>query len=212
MTRIKRSLVVVLLATSLAAAAADSPRMPTYDPDGRLERPDGYREWILAGSALGLGYDEGGGGHDLFHNVLIEPTAYRHFAEAGEFREGTMLALLLHQPGASAVPARKGQFADGFQALELAVKDSTQGDEAWAYYDFGGAGGLRDTARPFPAKTCHACHAEHAQRDNVFLQFYSLLRAVDPLAAVPLLRAAVPLLRAAVPLLRAAAPLLRAAD
>ena len=31
----------------------------------------------------------------MFNTTLIEPTAYKHFVDTGEFREGTMLVLLL---------------------------------------------------------------------------------------------------------------------
>ena len=47
----------------------------------------------------------------------------------------------------------------------------------WAYFDFG-----RDaaTARALPASRCQACHAEHAAKDNVFVQFYPTLRDLAP--------------------------------
>ncbi|MEE2775448.1 MAG: cytochrome P460 family protein [Acidobacteriota bacterium] len=176
-----RTVIAVLgLALAGLTVAADEPVVPKYDSEGRLVRPEVYAEWTLAGTALGLGYDEGPGGQEVFHNVLIEPSAYHHFAETGEFRDGTMLALLLHEVGENVMPARAGQFADGFRAFELAVKDSSREAETWKYYNFSGPQGLLPSARPFPARTCHACHAEHAARDNVFLQFYSLLRAADP--------------------------------
>ena len=171
----------LVLATAVGnAGAEDDPVMPSYDENGRLLRPAGYPTWILAGSSLGLGYDEDSSGNELFHHVLIEPSAYRHFADTGEFREGTMLALLLHDVGSGVVPAREGRFADGVRAVELAVKDSSRVEESWAYYNFTEPNGLLESARAFPKQSCHSCHVEHAARDNVFLQFYSLLAAVDP--------------------------------
>ena len=44
------------------------------------------------GQSLGLSYSEGQGGHQMFNTTLMEPSAYRHFIETGEFRDGTMLA------------------------------------------------------------------------------------------------------------------------
>jgi hypothetical protein len=38
--------------------------------------------------------------------------------------------------------------------------------------------GLRREAQPFPKEACYGCHAEHAARDNVFVQFYPLLAGV----------------------------------
>ena len=47
----------------------------------------------------------------MFNTTLMEPTAYRHFVQTGQFREGTMLALILQGIGTNATPARQGQFA-----------------------------------------------------------------------------------------------------
>ena len=149
--------------------------MPTYDEDGKLLLPEDFREWVFAGSSLGLSYSEGSGGVEMFHHTLIEPTAFDHFVETGEFREGTMLALLLHDLGFGVLPGRKGQFANDLRAVELAVKDSERLSEGWGYYNFGSRKGLLDRAQPFGKESCHSCHVEHAAYDNVFLQFYPLL-------------------------------------
>ena len=85
--------------------------------------------WVLAGSSLGLSYAEGGaqgGGMQMFNTTLIEPTAYRHFVETGEFRDGTMLVLLLQGIGTNALPARRGQFATDVHGIEMAVKDTSR--------------------------------------------------------------------------------------
>jgi hypothetical protein len=159
--------------------------MPRYDGSRNLILPDGYRQWVLAGSSQGLSYAEGGGGGQgmqMFNTTLIEPTAYRHFVDTGEFREGTMLVLILQGIGTNALPARRGQFATDVHGIEMAVKDSSRVPEGWAYYNFGGSmmGGLRSSAAPQPKNTCFSCHVEHAKRDNVFLQFYGLLSAAAP--------------------------------
>lgn len=87
-----------------------------------------------------------------------------------------MLALILHGTGQNVLPGRHGQFAAEMHGVEMSVKDSTRLPERWAYYSFGGMNGqTRGTAQPLPKQQCYACHSEHAQRDNVFLQFYSLL-------------------------------------
>ena len=66
----------------------------------------------------------------------------------------------------------------------MAVKDTSRVPEGWAYYNFGGSmmGGLRTSAAPQPKASCYNCHIEHAARDNVFMQFYQMLRDVDPRA------------------------------
>ena len=98
----------------------------------------------------------------MFNTTLMEPTAYRHFVQTGQFREGTMLALILQGIGTNATPARQGQFATDVHVIEMAVKDTGRVPEGWAYYAFGGpmAGGYRSTAAPQPKSSCYSCHAE----------------------------------------------------
>ena len=161
--------------------------MPQYDKDRNLLLPAGYRQWVLAGSSLGLSYAEGGAqgaGMQMFNTTPIEPTAYKHFVETGQFRAGTMLVLLLQGQGTNALPARRGQFATDVHGVEMAVKDSSRVPEGWAYYNFGGSmmGGLRTSAAPQPKTSCYSCHVEHAARDNVFMQFYQMLSDAAPQA------------------------------
>ena len=150
--------------------------MPQYDSDSALRLPPNYRRWTLVGTSLGLSYNEDVPKRVGFNHTLMEPTAYDHFVETGEFREGTMLALLVRGTDADAMPARHGQFASEVFAVELAVKDSSRVEEGWAYYDFRGGDRARTLAQPFPkSRGCYTCHVDHAARDNVFLQFYPLL-------------------------------------
>jgi len=156
---------------------------PRYDKDGALLLPDDYRRWIFIGSSLGMSYSEGAQGMEMFHETLMEPTAYQHFVDTGTFREGTMLALILHGSGERVPPMRQGRFATEVHGVEMAVKDSSHRPEKWAYYNFGGMMGLRTAAQAMPKASCHDCHAQHAKRDNVFLQFYTMLAEA---AKVPL--------------------------
>ena len=150
-------------------------RLPQYGKDRALMLPADYRQWVFVGSSLGLSYSEGAAGHEMFHETLLEPTAYAEFVRTGTFREGTMLVLMLHATGESVLPGRRGRFAADVHGVEMAVKDRSRVPEGWAYYNFGGMGGLRDTAQPMPKAACYDCHKPHAARDNVFLQFYPLL-------------------------------------
>ena len=148
---------------------------PRYAGDGALMLPDDYRQWVFIGSSLGLSYSAGQPGMEMFHETLMEPTAYKDFVDTGTFREGTMLALILHGTGENVLPARRGRFASTVHAVELAVKDSSRRTEGWAYYNLAGMNGLRSTAQAIAKDSCYNCHARHASRDNVFLQFYPLL-------------------------------------
>ena len=105
--------------------------MPQYDRERALILPADYRRWILAGSSLGLSYAEGAPTHPTFHETLIEPTAYEYLVRTGQFREGTMLALIVHEPEEAAAPSKHGQYAAAVQAVEMAVKDKTRVAEGW---------------------------------------------------------------------------------
>lgn len=162
--------------TAQSSGVRQAPVMPQYDRSGALLLPEDYRRWVMVGASLGLSYAEAPSGHEMFAHTLMEPTAYRHFVETGMFREGSMFALVLQGVGDKVLPARRGQFASEVHGVEMSVKDSSRVPEGWAYYGFGGmGGGLLRAAKPEPKSSCFSCHAEHAARDHVFLQFYPLL-------------------------------------
>lgn len=191
--------VVAALSPAIGGAQDSTARQrpdvgPRYDAGRNLLLPADYRRWTLVGSSVGLSYTEGVRGGEMFHATLMEPTAYEHFVRAGEFREGTMLALILQGTGTSAMPARSGQFATDVHGVEMAVKDTSRVPEGWAYYNFGGTmmGAPRTAASPAPKTACYNCHIEHAARDNVFMQFYHLLNEVAPPGSKTVTTTAVP--------------------
>jgi hypothetical protein len=59
----------------------------------------------------------------------------------------------------------------------VAVKDRQQFPEGWAYFGFGD--GSRRTSTAFPRTNCFDCHRQNAKADNVFVQFYPVLRDPD---------------------------------
>ena len=186
MTNRSRALIgiitVLFAAAVLSAASSGEPAtaavqpegaakavMPRYDAQGQLILPQDWRRWVFAGSSLGLSYAQGGpatAGMEMFHETLMEPTAYQHFVNTGTFREGTMLVLVLHGTGEGVLPARRGRFAAELHGVEMAVKDSTRRPEGWAYYNFGGMSGIRNTAQAMPKESCYSCHVEHATRET----------------------------------------------
>jgi hypothetical protein len=185
------ALVVAATWTLRAGSAPTAPpaavaTAPDYDPQGALVLPKDFREWVMVGGSLGLGYGDAPPAHEMFAHTLMEPAAYRHFVDTGSFREGTMFALVLQGTAESVLPARRGLFASTMHGVEMSVKDSSRPgvDKAgWAYYAFNGtSAALPRTAAPAPKNSCLNCHAEHARRDHVFIQFYPLLSeaAGDP--------------------------------
>jgi hypothetical protein len=114
----------------------------------------------------------------MFHNVYIEPTAYEHYVRTGKFRDKTMMAMTLYEPGQKVHPSKQGFFEGNFLALEVSVKDTQRFPGSWAYFNLGkGAPGAKAVANPRQA--CQSCHAQNAADDNVFVQFYPTLRAVS---------------------------------
>ncbi|HET6899577.1 MAG TPA: cytochrome P460 family protein, partial [Vicinamibacteria bacterium] len=126
--------------------------------------------------SLGLSYAEGASqdGPGEFHHVYLRPSSYAEFRRTGKFPEGTVLVLELHEAAQKVAPSRHGLFEGRRVAVEAAVKDSSRFKEGWAYYSFGD--GSQATATAFPRGACFECHRQHAARDNVFVQFYPVLR------------------------------------
>jgi hypothetical protein len=177
---LRRTLFCAALAALLVAAlaaAADSPE-PRFTETKELVRPEGYREWVFVGSSLGMSYQEGQPRRDpKFHNIYLKPSVYQHFRKTGEFPEGAILVMEVATAASQSSINRHGQFQDSFVGIEAAVKDSSRFAEKWAYFSFIGEDGPpKKTAKAFPQDACWKCHNEHASTDNVFTQFYPVLR------------------------------------
>lgn len=149
---------------------------PAYDASGALLRPEGYRQWVFVGASLGLSYAEGKhkDGPGEFHNVYLRPESYAAFRRSGRFPDRTVLVLELYEAAQKVAPSRHGLFEGRRVAVEAAVKDSSRFPEGWAYFSFGD--GSRAAATAFPRGACFECHRQHAAVDNVFVQFYPVLR------------------------------------
>jgi hypothetical protein len=156
------------------AESADKPaRMPSYAPDGALQRPDDWQDWTFLGASLNLSYSATPSRSDVFSVVYMEPTAVAHFEATGELREGTMTALATYDGATDAAPAKNGQFPGAMSGFEMSVKDGDRHPGAtWGYYIFGTDGA---TARAQDPSSCFACHDANAETDHVFTQFYPRL-------------------------------------
>lgn len=175
-----RTLLLAALLLGVVAFAADRPlSTPQYVDGNQLVRPEGYHEWVFAGSSLGMSYskDSEYNSQPDFHNVYISPVAYREFRATGTFPEGTVLVLEIVASGGNASINKEGKFEDKILGIEASVKDSKHFPEKWAYFSFiGDNGEALSKAKPFPKDACWSCHDQHAEVDNVFVQFYPVLR------------------------------------
>jgi hypothetical protein len=171
---------VVLMMLLAAAGGGVDVNAPAYDEAGALLRPEGYRRWVYVGASLGLSYAEGprGAAADTFHHVYLQPAAYEAYRRTGRFPDKTILMLELHEAAQKVAPSRQGLFEGRRLGLEAAVKDAARFPEGWAYFSFGD--GSRRAAAPLPRSSCFDCHRQHAAADNVFVQFYPVLRDAAP--------------------------------
>lgn len=178
-----------LLGVGLVWTSLATPEDPESDPrfaeGNELLRPQGYREWIFVGSGLGMSYSEEA--HmktPHFTNVYINLEAYRKFVDTGKFPDKTILVMEAVSAGGKASINKRGQFEDRPIGIEAAVKEVNRFGEKWAYFSFIGASGESLTrAKPFPKEACWSCHNEHGAIDNVFVQFYPVLREARRTAA-----------------------------
>jgi hypothetical protein len=150
---------------------------PRYVEEKQLVLPEGYQNWVFVGASLGLSYSEPARetGPGLFHHVYLQPEAFAHYQRTGQFPEKTMLVMELHRPEQKVSINKGGYFQGDRVGIEVAVKDREKFEEGWAYFDF--ANGRRKQARAFPKNSCFSCHQQHGADDNVFTQFYPVLRA-----------------------------------
>jgi hypothetical protein len=175
---------VLTLILVLAAALTSQEKMfqPRFEDNNQLVRPEGYREWMFVGSNLNMGYSEGPApSESRFHNIYIQPEAYRQYAATGTFPDKTVLVMEVIAAGTNASINKKGQFEDRPIGIEVALKDEKRFAGKWAYFNFIGSGGSPlAQAKPFPKEACWNCHNQHAAVDNVFVQFYPVLREAKP--------------------------------
>lgn len=157
-----------------------------FDKENNLMRPKDYREWVFAGSSLGLNYRESLSGpdhsmEDFYHVTYIHPEAYKEFSKTGKFPEGTVMVLEILSQEKKKEPGLQGSYGKDYVALEASVKDSKRFKDGWAYFAFNDdEGKLLDKAKAFASQSCFACHDKKAETDHVFTQFYSVIRAAKP--------------------------------
>ncbi len=173
-----------LAAVFCLAAAWAAEGEPRFNDSNELIRPEGYREWVFVGASLAMSYDEDKGDENkgepeqpMFHNIYLHPAAYREYKSKGTYPEGTILVMEVLTAGSQSSINRQGQFEDKLVGVEAAVKDSTRFKESWAYFSFSNdQGPLKTKTKAFAKERCWSCHSEHAATDNVFSQFYPVLR------------------------------------
>ncbi|MDD9910555.1 MAG: cytochrome P460 family protein [Ahrensia sp.] len=182
---------------SALALAQDAINGPKFNDDGSVVRPIDWETWVFVGSPLTPNALNGGKApFQEFHSVYIEPSAFKHFKETGKFANGTQLVKVRthlyegdacfdrsEENGSCQAVSGRGYFNGEYSGFELTVKDTNRFEDpgGWVYYNFGeNPKQWADSAKPFPAASCNACHESAAANDFVFTQFYPVLRDSEP--------------------------------
>jgi hypothetical protein len=158
----------------------------TFNRDGELVRPTGYRKWIHVGTPLTPhDMNNGKAAFPEFHSVYIDPNSYDHFGKTGEFPDGTVLIKELVSVGTKQATSGNGYFMGEFTGLEVLLKDKHRfkGEPGnWGFFSFGHEYPLKPTTKIQPTANCNACHGGAADDDYVFTQYYPVLRAAKKAA------------------------------
>lgn len=166
-----------MTATSTAMSTAQ------FSKDGKLIRPTGYREWVFIGAPLTPNdMNDGQAAFPEFHNVYIDPISWRHWKTTGEFADGTVIVKELVSVGGKQAPSGKGYFQGDYIGLEAMVKSKTRFPDAsgnWGFFRFTieNRPELHAQAAAQPRDNCQVCHQANAAKDQVFTQYYPVLRA-----------------------------------
>ena len=149
-----------------------------YNSGNRMLRPANYREWTWLSSGYGTAYvPETAGREDpnpLFHNVFVNPSAYRAFLQTGKWPDKTVFVLELRASVEKGSINPRGSFQGDVQHLEVHVKDERRFPNKWAFFSFSPTA---SAANMIPVKQeCYACHEQHGALDTTFAQFYPIIR------------------------------------
>lgn len=152
-----------------------------YDADGKLVRPENYRQWVNIGTGIGMAYGplrDKPGASPSFTNVFVNPSSYRAFLASGAWPERTMFVLEVRRSVAvnNSSTGNNGRFQGEVVGVEAEVKDAQRFEKGWGFF----ALGMKDSAgEQIPTTAaCYSCHATNAAVENTFVQFYPVLRDV----------------------------------
>ena len=155
---------------------------PRFSSDGKLQRPDDYRDWVYLTSGLGMTYGPAGAGNapKMFDNVFVTRTAHRQFLQTGKWPEGTMFVLEIRSALDNVSINNGGQTQGGIVAIEVEVKDTARfPDGGWGYFNFGGGANLQSAVTALATTaSCYSCHRQNTAVENTFVQFYPTLMDV----------------------------------
>lgn len=151
-----------------------------YTESGQLDFPVDTDLWVFMGSTLGGDYNDtpfDPAAPATFGIVQMEPAAYRHYMENGEYADGTMFLLSFYNSESKSQPQLQGFVQGALRDQEIHVIDKARFAEGRGFFFYRGGGTATRTAAKIPdGSDCVSCHNEHAARDGIFSQFYPVLK------------------------------------
>ena len=178
---------VILSSLGLRQARQTQQRanIPAFTADGRLVKPENYREWIWVSSGLGMSYNppaQSAGSDPVFDNVFVTPEAYRSFLQTGTWPDKTILILEQRSSVGNSSINQQGHFQGQLRGLEAEVKDGGK----WTFFAFENTEtrpryspvSSANPLQPPASDSCHSCHSQNGAVDNTFVQFYPALLEV----------------------------------
>lgn len=166
--------VVGVTAQSVESEAEDFAK---FNKDNALKTPKDYRKWVFIGSNVTPNdMNDGAAAFPEFHNVYIDPNSYKDWEKNHEFSDGTIIVKELVSVGTKEAPSGNGYFQGDFGGIAAMVKDTQRYADrpgGWAYFGFPADseyGVIQENS------ACAACHQQNAETDQVFTQFYPVLR------------------------------------
>jgi len=173
----RKGLLVAAALTVSAPVLAQEQSLLSYTPDGKMQLPKDYRDWMFLTSGYDMSYVDGPArATHSFGNVFVDRPSYAAFMKTGIWPDKTVL-VLEHRAGSADDPlVKRGQFQTGPAAgIETHVKDAAKG--GWAFYGFAKDGA--PAAMIGKTADCYSCHQDHGQKDTTFTQYYPTL-AIKP--------------------------------
>jgi hypothetical protein len=162
----------------VGASQGQTPNSDSQKPrytEGKLIRPDDYREWIFLSSGLGMNYNPSPGSHEMFTNVFVPQWAYRQFLAGGRWPDKAMFVVEDRESQHKGSINKAGHFQTDLMGIGVEVKDETRFPDKWAYFNFRTDA---KTAEANPKAACWQCHEDHAAVEHTFVQFYPTLKQV----------------------------------
>ena len=176
--------IVIVAAVAQTSRAQSNPAWgPKWTSTGELILPKGYHQWVFLGSPLTPHALNGGNApFPEYHNVYVQPEAFRAYRKTGEWPEGTIMfkELQLTTPGtnpdgSSVEVSGRGYFPAALNGVDISVKDSKRFKDTngWGFFTFGHhAPPYPKTAAVQPKEACAGCHIANAT-NMVFSRFYA---------------------------------------